>query len=327
MWNTANTANHSVMIWNSVDDENPEMPIPPPIRIEPANVSMAYQAGMETAATQMMMSSGQWQNQMGMGGAERTGQAIGKRQHQSDTAVFHFQDNFAIALRATGIQILDLIPKVYDSRRVVMAMGADGVDREVEIDPTSRQAYLEERGRDEQIARRVLNPQIGSYDVEADAGASYGTKREETAQALTLILTQAPQLTPIIGDLLLASLDFYQADEAAQRLKRMVPAQALGKGPSAMEQELQKQVQQLSAVVAKNLDLLAKEKLKLVGKGEMRDIDAYKAETDRMKALGDMLGLDEAGIRSVLSQLVEESMETRLTPVLEANKNELGGGE
>ncbi|HKU52233.1 MAG TPA: portal protein, partial [Nitrospira sp.] len=93
-WNTANTQNHSVLPWNHVDDENPDRPIPPPFRQEPPQLSPAYQMGMDTAFNQLMMASGQWQNQMGMLGNERTGEAIARRQEQSDTSVYHFEDNY-----------------------------------------------------------------------------------------------------------------------------------------------------------------------------------------------------------------------------------------
>ncbi len=86
MWNTANEVNHSVLIWNDVDDDNPDRQIAPPVRTEPPNFAPLYEKGMETAFNQMMMVSGQWQNQMGMQGNERTGKAIAERQEQSDTS-------------------------------------------------------------------------------------------------------------------------------------------------------------------------------------------------------------------------------------------------
>ena len=325
MWNTANTVNHSVLPWKHIDDEG--NPIPPPQRPNPPNMSPAYQEGMNTAFQQLMMASGQWQNQLGMMGNERTGSAIEKRQHQSDTAVFHFQDNYATALRFTGKQLIDLIPKIYDTRRIKRIMADDGVEYEVEIDPTARAAYLQEMGHEGEIIRRIFNPQLGQYDVQAAVGPAYGTKREQTVEALTLILTQAPALTGIIGDLLLQSMDFDKADEAAQRLKRMVPPQALGKGPTQQEQLLTTQVQSLSAALMKALDNNAKDKIKLQGKDQMRDIDAYKAETDRFKALSDALMIDQGGITQVIEQLVQQSLQTQLTPIVKANAKGISGDQ
>jgi hypothetical protein len=177
----------------------------------------------------------------------------------------------------------------------------------------------------------VFNPQVGRYDIRAGVGAEFGSRREETVNALTLILTQAPALTGVIGDILLRAMDFKEAQEAAERLRRMVPPQALGEGPTQAEQQANAQIAQLKLALADTLKKLGKEQLKLTGKDQMRDIDAYKAETDRFKALADMLMLDEGGIKQVIDQLVGEAAQTHLTPILQANakdqQNAAGGPE
>lgn len=320
VWNSANNSNVAFLPFKH-KDENGE-PIPPealPSRVEPPTSAPAYKEGMDTAFTHMMMTSGQYQNELGMQGSERTGAAVQKRQDQSATATYHFQDNYETALQFTGRQVLDLIPKIYDTRRVLQIMAEDGVDYELEIDPAARQAYFQQRAHDNSIVKRIFNPQLGKYDVAASVGPEYGTKREDTKDALTLILTQAPGLSGIIGDLLLSSMDFDKAQEAALRLKRMVPPQALGQGPTAAEQQLQQQVQQLTAMLAKTLQQTGKDKLRLAGKEELRDIEVYDAETKRMAALQKMLPTDPEGLRQLIGELVHESMQTSLVPILSAN--------
>lgn len=324
-WATQNVKNPSVLIYNHLDDEG--QPIPTPNRIEPPNASPAYLAGMETASKQIMMTSGQFENQLGMMGNERTGKAINARQEQSDTAIYHFQDNYEDALISTGIQLIDLVPKIYDTKRVLHILSDDGVDYDLEIDPTLREGYLEHLRHDGEVAKRIFNPQIGRFDIAATVGPEYGSKRQETADALTLILTQAPDLVHIIGDLLLNSLDFDKASEAAARLRRMVPAMALGKGPTAQEQQLQAQVTALSAELAKSLHVQAKDQIKLVGKDELRDIEAYDAETKRMAALSKLLPTDPDGLRALVHQLVEQSMQTSLTNLAVENKPDETSGE
>lgn len=317
-WNTANTKNPSVLPYNHVDSEG--QPIPAPSRTEPPTASPAYLQGMETAKEQVMMTSGQFQNQMGMEGNERTGRAIKARQEQSDTAVFHFQDNYEDALISTGIQLIDLVPKIYDTKRILHIISDDGVDYDLEIDPTLREGYLEHIRHDGEVVKRIFNPAIGKYDIAATVGPAYGSKREETAEALTLILTQAPALTGIIGDLLLNSLDFDKAQEAAARLRRMVPPMALGKGPTANEQQLMAQVQALQQALQKSMHIQAKDQLKVVGKDQLRDIEAYDAETKRMAALAKLLPDDPEGLRALVHQLVEQALQTSLTSLAVENK-------
>ncbi len=320
VWNSANNSNVSFLPFKH-KDENGE-PIPAealPSRVEPPTSAPAYKEGMDTAFNHMMMTSGQFQNEMGMAGTERTGAAVQKRQDQSATSTYHFQDNYELALQYTGRQVLDLIPKIYDTRRVLQMMAEDGVDYELEINPASRQAYFAQRAHDNSVVKRVFNPAMGKYDVAANVGPEYGTKREDTKDALTLILTQAPGLSGIIGDLLLSSMDFDKAQEAAMRLKRMVPPQALGEGPTQQEQQLQAQVQQLTALLAKAMQQTGKDKLRLAGKEELRDIEVYDAETKRMAALKDMLPTDPQGLRQIIGELVHEAMQTSLVPILSAN--------
>ena len=324
-WNTANISNHSFLPFNHLDENGNA--IPPealPQRQDPPTASPAFEMGMQTAFNQLMMASGQWQNQMGMQGNERTGEAIKRRQDQGDTATYHFQDNFDLALTFTGKQLIDLVPKIYDTKRVISIQAEDGTDIEVEINPGARAAYLQEIGHNNEVAKRIFNPAVGRYDVRSVPGNAKNSGREATVEALTLILTQNPGLTGIVGDLLLSSMDFDKAQEAAQRLKRMVPPQALGTGPSQTEQQLQLQLRQTQAALGETLQKLGKEQQKLVGKDQMRDIDAYKAETDRMKALAAaMPQADQEGTRSVIEDLVREAAHTHLTPILRANASDL----
>lgn len=321
-WNTANTINHAVLPFNHLDDDG--NPIPPPERQQPPTASPAYESGMQTAFNQIMMVSGQFQNEMGMLGNERTGKAIAERQEQSATSVYHYQDNYEDALRYEGKQLLDLIPKVYDTKRVKKILADDGTEMEVEIDPAARQSYFQQLAHDNTVIKRIFNPQIGNYDVAADVGPAWDTKRQETVNALTLILTQAPGLTGLIGDLLLRDMDFDSAQEAAQRLRRMVPPQALGVGPTAKEQQLMQQVQSLQLGLGKALERGAKDNLKLVGKDQMRDIDAYDAETKRMAALQKLMGGDPAGLQEIIQQLVQDALHTSILPILQANSAGLG---
>ena len=322
-WNTANTENHSVLPFNHQDDQgNPLPPQALPQRQIPPQVSPVFEVGMQTAMNQMMMTSGQFQNQLGMMGNERTGAAIERRQDQGDTATFHFQNNFDTAIVYTGVQLVDLIPKFYDTKRMVLAQADDGQDIELMIDPGARQAAQLEMAQDGQVLKRIFNPQLGRYDVRAVPGQAFGSRREETVQALTLILTQAPGLTGVIGDLLLNAMDFKEAKEAALRLKRMVPPQALGTGPTPQEQAQTQEIAQLQAALRETLDKLAKEKINMVDKAQLRDIGVYKAQTERMKALVDAKNPEE--FDQTLQDLVKDALQMHLLPRIDEKQEQLG---
>ena len=314
-WKSANVKNPAVLVYNHQDPDNPDTPIPPPQRIDPPNFSPAFQTGMETAKAQLESVSGQHENTMGQPGNERTGAAINARQNQGDTATFHFQDHYEEALIFTGIQIIDLVPKVYDTKRVMQILADDGTDYALEIDPTLKQAYLQEMGHQNEIIKRVFNPLLGRYDIASTVGPAYGSRRDQARDALTLILTQAPGLTGLIGDLLIKDMDFESASEAALRLRRMVPPQALGTGPTQSEQALQQQLTAMQSAMVKLLDEKAKDRLKLVGKEQLRDIESYDAITKRIAAEAKLLPADPEGLRAMIEQLVQETLKTSIDEV------------
>ncbi|MFK5283902.1 hypothetical protein ACI3PL_30425, partial [Lacticaseibacillus paracasei] len=63
-------------------------------------------------------------------------------------------------------------------------------------------------------------------------GPSYATRRQEAFNAFTQIAAQNDQFMTIAGDIMFRAADFPMADELYERLRRMVPPQALGEGPS-----------------------------------------------------------------------------------------------
>lgn len=323
MWNTANVANHSVLIYNHIDDTNPDTPIPPPQRLDPPNFSVAYQTAMDTAFNQMMMTSGQWQNQMGMMGNERTGAAIGKRQQQGDVATYHFQDNYEIALRFTGTQLIDLIPKLWDTNRAMMILSEKGEVTELVVDPLAKQALAEQIAADGQVVSRVFNPNVGRYAIAPSVGPAYGSRREEAVEKMGLLLAEAPTLVPIVGDLMIGEMDFDGAQEAAQRLFRMVPPQALGKGPTQNEQALGAKNAGLTNALAEALNQNAKASLKLVGKEQMRDIDVAEANTKRLAVLKDFLPASPEELVALIRQTVQETLGDSLGPIITANQDDL----
>jgi hypothetical protein len=314
-WESANRVNHAVLPYNGFDDAG--NPLPPPQRAQPPQMAQAYLQGMTIARNEIQMASGQYEPNMGQQGNERTGAALNARQRKGDNATYHFVDNLAVALRYTGKILLDLIPKIYDTRRVMMILAEDGTSQEIEVDPQAREAYVEQLDHDQKVVKRIFNPNVGKYEIQA-------------FDALTLILTQAPQMAGVIGDILLRAGDFPGAEEAAIRLKRMVPPQALGQGPTQNEkvlmaegQKLQGALQQLMMKSQKQEMDLAGAKLSARGKDEMRDIDAYEAQTKRLAALQPMLPMDAQGLQQIIHQLVGDALQTHLDQITQANAPDL----
>jgi hypothetical protein len=303
-WNTANTENHSYLPYNDVDDNG--QPVTPPQRQEPPSMSQAYLAGMQASAEEMKMVTGQNDPLMGAPSNEIAGIAITKRQKQGDRATMHYRDNLAKAIRYTGKILIDIIPKIYDTPRVIRILAEDGSDDTVKIDPNQQQPMVEQPKQDgTEGVDRAFNPAMGQYEVVADSGPNYTSKREEAFDAMTALAAGNPNFLGIAGDLYMRAADFPMADELAERFANSIPDAIKGDGPSPelqqaqqAAQQAQQQVQQLQAQLAAAMQAAADNDKKASDKDKANEINAFKATTDRLQALIDKLDPVQAAILS-----------------------------
>jgi hypothetical protein len=325
-WGNANKENAAYLLWNHVDDTG--QPIPKPEKIPPPQRSEVFTQGMQDAQMQMMMASGQYQADQGQYKPDESGKAIGLRQRRGDIATYHFIDNQGIAISQVGRILLDAIPKYYDTKRIVLMMAADGEQKKVHLDPNAEQAHQEQQIEEEEEARIIFNPNVGEYDAQADVGPNYATRRQETWAAFVQIISQAPALLPIVGDIMFRSADFPNADKIAERLKKEIEASKpylVDEGMSPQYQKVMQDLQQANSTIAQLLQKLAEKELKLVGKDEKRDIEASRAETDRIKVLSQAVPGSAREFQSLVHQAVADALGTHLSQVPEANAGELQG--
>lgn len=303
-WDNAHTANFSRLPYNERDKDGnqtrePHRPLPP----APAQL---FLQGMQTAAEEMKMASGQYDASMGSRSNETSGRAILARQRQGDTATFHFIDNVARAIKYTGRILIDLIPKIYDTQRVVRIIGDDGSEEMVEIDPSQESAVTKQNSGDG--IKNIYNPSVGRYDLTVSVGPSYGSKRAEAFQALTEMATRNPQIMQIAGDLVMRAADFPMAEELAERFeKTLAPGLKDDEGqpqiPPQVQQQLQQseqqtqQMQQHIQMLEGSLKEIGEKYNQLHEKSEhdreTRLINSYVATTDRIKLILPHLGPDQ----------------------------------
>lgn len=294
-WKDANVKNYAFLTYSDIDEDAPEglQQIAKPERQQPPTSAPVFQQGMQDSERQIMMISGQFQAQMGQEDQQSaaSGKAINERQRQSETATYHFVDHQADMLRNAGTQLLDLIPKIYDTERVLFVIGEDGTERWIKIDPNSQEAIQELKKEKDQAAEIAFNPRIGEYDCMSDPGPNYATQRQEAWNAISIILQQNMELALLIGDQLFKYGDFPGAEEIAERLRREIQATKpyLFGDDDPNVAAAQKQLQQLQALNAELVQKMADMQLRLRGKEEKRDIEASNAETNRMKVMIDFL--------------------------------------
>jgi hypothetical protein len=293
-WKDANIKKYAVLLYNDIDDEaSPEMQeVKPPQRIEPPAPSAAYSEGMKDAERQQMIITGQFQAQMGENDTQSaaSGKAIGERKEQGDTATYHFAEHMSDMDCALGIQLLDLMPKIYDTRRALHITGDDGEKFWIRIDPnqTDVMQELKYEKEDEEAIRLAFNPQLGEYECVSDPGPSSATRRQEAWQAMSMIMQANKEIAMSCADLLFKYGDFEGADQLAERLQKEIKATKPYLFDDNLDPQLAAVTEQNKRLTALNGDLMTKladEKLKVRGRDEKRDIEAYGKETDRMKAI------------------------------------------
>jgi hypothetical protein len=241
---------------------------------------------MQIADNEMSMIGGQENAQLGKDGNEKSGKAISERQRQADTATYLYVNNLALAIRYLGRIIIDLVPYIYDTQRVIQILGKDGEQSKVTVDPQAQKAIEEQR--EGEITNVLFNPNVGKYEVESDVGPAYATQRQEAWNAFVQITTGAPALIDEIGDLMFRSADFPLADKIAERLRRKIAANAPylleDGGTTPQLAQLTENLKQAQGQVGELIQKLAEKNLELKNKDDENSIKRFEADSSRLTA-------------------------------------------
>lgn len=238
-WQTANAKNHAFIEYDAIPN------MPPPQRSYSSGVPAGDLALAANAADDMKSIMGIYDASLGARSNETSGVAIQARQKEGDVSTFHFIDNLSRAIRHTGRIIVDLIPKVYNTERIIRVLGQDRKPAEMLPGQPPGMVPINQPVPQQDGTIKVFSLTAGKYDVTVETGPSFSTKRQESAAQMIDMVRGNPQLMPIIGDLLASNLDWPGADEIAKRLKLMMPPQLQGQNPQAAQaQQQMKQMDQ-----------------------------------------------------------------------------------
>lgn len=260
--------------------------VPPPQRqvYEPPIQSITV--AQAQTVDHLKATTGVYDASLGNRSNETTGVAIKARQLQGDVANYHFSSSLATAITYETRVLIDLIPKIYDRPgRVIRIIGADDTEKQIPIGmPFNDQGF-----------QRLYDFGVGRYDVVADIGPSYKTKREESADGMLGFAQVAPELVPQYADLYVEAQDWPMAQAIADRVR---PPNIPPKGqdqlpPAAMQQinQLQQQNQQLTEALQQATEALNIQKIQMDATERMqaRDIQAkammqqQKLESDKLR--------------------------------------------
>ena len=210
-WALANIKSSPVLRYKQKDIDGAPAPVPQRLQPEPPPMGIMEAAGAISADLQMVLGILD-PNQLPSGNI--SGKALAGQQNQVDLSNFHFYDNMTRSIRHTGKIILDLVPKIYDTQRVMRIIGSDG--------QPSMETINEQKTTDDGIQTVLNDVTVGEYDVVMDTGPGFMTKRQQAVDALMPLMAK-PELFNVAGDLVFRNMDFPGADVIADRLAAMNP--------------------------------------------------------------------------------------------------------
>ncbi|MCU1338836.1 MAG: hypothetical protein JWO19_4417 [Bryobacterales bacterium] len=281
----SNRKNFSHLFFKAYDEQGRQLP--PPQRAGREAPIAAMTEVVKQADYDMKAVIGIYGPSLGeeSGNAQESGFAIMSRQQQSDTGAVTWHDNLNRAIAWQGRILLDLWPKLIPSARVQRIINPD--------DSVKQAVVFNGKNSDPTQAHELLNAQLGlkkaydvgagDYDLVLSTGPMYKAARQEAFKAMTVVISENPQLLPMLGDIWAKNADFPDADVLAARFKKMLPpnlqegdaddaAAKLAQAASQL-QALGQQHNQLVAelnrasdtIRTKRLELESKERIALLG--------------------------------------------------------------
>lgn len=269
-WENANRKNESILPYVPQYQGDPG-----PRREQPAAVPAAELTMSANSTDKVKATLGMFDASIGAMGNETSGKAIIARQRQGDRGSFTFIDNLSKAIRRVGKILVEMVPQVYDTERVVRLKFQDETEDYVKL---NEQVYDEESGK--WVTINDLG--VSKYDVVVTTGPAYTTQRMEAAEAMVQFAQAVPAAAAVMADLIAQNMDWPGADVIAERLKKIVPPNVL----TAEEREKVMEDQPEQQEPTPEQQLQAKE---LEVRGKEADAKLAQAEADIQESQADMV--------------------------------------
>jgi len=228
-WNLANQSNQPFLIYNHKEG------VPRPERQPPPMGSSAMFTEAQMAVDDMKATTNIYDASLGARSNETSGKAIRERKMEGDIANFAFSDNLAASVSQAARIMVDLIPSIYDTERVVRILGPDDeqelvqinkeFSEEIEKTDENGEAYTE-------IETKKYDLTTGRYDVRAKVGPSYTTQRQETREFMIDAMRELPDMMKAgLASEIFTNSDFPGAQEVGEKMKQIYQMMIGGTGP------------------------------------------------------------------------------------------------
>lgn len=212
-WKNSDKGTSAFLPWTPDD----RVPGAKPYKNTGAQIPTGLHAESEYTAEEMKRTTGVYDAALGDRSNEKSGEAIKQRRLGSDRTNYAYHDNLAASIAHTGRVILDLIPHIYDSARVIRILGMDGTESYTTI---NSDFDMKTGGV---IENPVIMEDIGRYDVTVSTGPSYTTKMQEAYEMILSLIEKYPESAPILATKVPQFGDWPYADDISDMLRAILP--------------------------------------------------------------------------------------------------------
>lgn len=284
------------------DDEGRQLSAPQ--RLNPPGVPTGMVQSAASSVDDMKASMGLYNNALGQQGQEVSGKAIDARKIQGDVATYHYGDNAVRSITQVGRILVCALPVVYDTARVVQMMDEENTPKPIGINGATVD------GQD--LSHMLAN---GKYDVRVITGASFATRRQESAQFYSDAIKQDPELMKVAGDLMFKNMDIAGSQEMAARMRKIMDPKLLQNDDSKgtpQEQALQSQLDQSQQVIQKSMQEIQQLQQQLQDKNapvmaKVQNDAAKLAQAKEEHQTESLLKVGELSIKSRANDITEQN--------------------
>lgn len=236
-------------------------PVGAPQRLEPPTIPTGIVNAARQTVDDIKATMGIYNASLGQRSNEQSGVAIAQRKQEGDVATYHFSDNLVKSICQVGRILVDAIPNVYDTARILRIIGMEGEAKEVGVN-----------GEIADKQEETIDLKKGRYDVRVVTGASFTTQRQEAVAALQSIFQTTPDLMQVMGDLYFKNSDFAGADAMAERMKKVID-------PKFLEEEDRQEIQAVDP---------EKEQMKMIIQQGAQELESLQTQATQKETVSQM---------------------------------------
>jgi hypothetical protein len=325
-----NTSNSPFLIYNG----DPSAPGAPQ-RTGAPQLQQSLIQQVQQAAGDIEATTGLFAPAMGNAPQLLSEKAVLAQADKGDRSTFVFSDNLHKSIKLTGDILVDLLPRIYDTQRVIRVLNFDGSTENVEINAKGINEFNDPVLDDETGKQVIVNDLArGKYETYIEAGPAYTTLRKESAQQLIDLASASPRFEALATDLIAKNLDVLETDELTKRVRKQMISEGIvdptedevkdlgldqPQEPSPEQTALLENIQMQNAEIIARIERMNAETdkidaqaldTKMTSQGRAikayQDlIDAYKNQTE----IGIDLGITEEMLRKAQQGIIDLSQE------------------